>query len=322
MTTKPSIGGQAVIEGVMMRGPRSWAVAVRRPDSTIACETHSLPAVGERKPWLKWPLVRGVYVLGESLAIGMRALMISANYTLEEEERISEKKLGWTLGVALAFFMAIFIVIPALLSKLGGRAAGVESDVAQNLVEGLVRLGFFVGYILLISLFPDIRRVFQYHGAEHKTIYAYEHEDPMDPEVIDNYSTLHVRCGTNFLFIVLFMTIAAHLVMDVLLPKALPIRISARLLVIPLLAGVAYEVIKAASRHEGSMVFKMVSLPGLALQKITTRPPTRDQIEVAIKAMESVIARESLAEPATSEEREKAPVLEPLPEPEPGTARP
>jgi uncharacterized protein YqhQ len=294
---KPSIGGQAVIEGVMMRGSKSWAVAVRKPDQTIVCEAHPLPDQSSHRRWLKLPLVRGVFVLVQSLQIGIRSLRISAAYAMDAAEQVSSKSFGWTLGVALVFFSAIFIVVPAALSKVGGRWVGADSDLTQNLVEGAVRLSFFVGYILLISLIPDIRRVFQYHGAEHKTIYAYENEDPMDPQVIDRYSTLHVRCGTNFLFIVLFLTIAAHFVLDLMLPASIPLRISARVLAIPFLAGFAYEVIKAASRNEDSVVFRLVSLPGLALQKITTRPPSHDQIEVAIKAMEAVMAREGLAGP-------------------------
>lgn len=281
------------MEGVMMRGASSWAVAVRKPDSEIAVEAHPLPGLASRHGWLRWPFVRGVYVLGESLAVGVRALMISANYQLEEEsERPSEKQLGWTLTVALVFFLALFILAPALLSKLGGRWIGVESDLAQNVVEGTIRIAFFVGYVFGISFIPDIRRVFQYHGAEHKTIYAYENGDPLEVEVVDRYTTLHVRCGTNFLFIVMFLTIVVHFVMDVLLPHSIPLRVGARLLAIPLLAGSAYEVIKAASRTEHSLVFRIVSLPGLALQKITTRAPTSDQIEVAIRAMEEVVARE------------------------------
>lgn len=297
MTTipKPSIGGQAVIEGVMMRGPKSWAVAVRKPDHSIVCETYPLP--DPHRSWLRKPMVRGVHVLVQSLSIGIRALRLSAAYAMDAQVEVSSKSFGWTLGIALVFFSAIFIVVPAALSKYGGRLIGLENELLQNLVEGFVRLSFFVGYILLISLIPDIKRVFQYHGAEHKTIYAYENEDPMDPDVIDRYSTLHVRCGTNFLFIVLFMTIAAHFVLDILLPASIPLRLAARIMAIPLLAGVAYEVIKGASKNERSRVFRLVSLPGIALQKITTRPPTRDQIEVAVKAMEAVMVREGLADP-------------------------
>lgn len=315
MGTKPSIGGQAVLEGVMMRGPRSWAVAVRKPDLTITTEAHPLPGHPQRHPWLKSPLVRGVYVLVESLTIGMRALMISANHAVEEDEKLSEKQLGWTLAGALIFFAALFIAAPALATKVGLRFLGFESDLVQNLAEGVLRLSLFVGYLLAISLLPDIRRVFEYHGAEHKTIYAYENDDPMDPEVIDRYSTLHVRCGTNFLFIVLALTIVVHFFMDLALPKSIPIRVGARLLVIPLLAGIAYEVIKAASRDERSLAFRIASLPGLALQKITTRPPNRDQIEVAIKAIQAVIAHEALEEHEVAAEP-AGPAPNPAPEPE------
>jgi uncharacterized protein YqhQ len=301
----------------MMRGPVSWAVAVRKPDKEIAVEAHSVPR--PTKLWAKWPFFRGSYVLVEQLKIGIRALMISANYQMEEEEeRPSEKALGWTLGIAMVFFLGIFILAPALGSKLALNKLGIENPLTQNLVEGAIRIGFFVGYVYAISLIPDIRRVFQYHGAEHKTIYAYENDDPLEPEVVDKYTTLHVRCGTNFLFIVAFLTIVGHLILDIIFRDySLAVRLSARVLAIPILAGMAYEVIKAASRNERSLVFRIASIPGLALQKITTRPPTRDQIEVAIRAMEAVIAREQLAEPdrAAAEAAEVADQVAPDGEP-------
>ena len=291
---KPSIGGQAVLEGVMMRGPASWSVACRRPDDTIAVQRHSLPTLATRYPWLKWPLLRGCLVLGESLAIGIKALMISANQALDEEEQLTDKQLGWTLGIAMIFFSAIFIVLPVVGTRLienldvVGRLSG-DRPLLFNLIEGTIRLSMFVGYLLLIGQFKDIRRVFQYHGAEHKTIYAYENGDPLDPALIDSkYSTLHVRCGTNFLFIVLFLTIAAHFVMDLFLTAALLPRISLRLAAIPLLAGISYEAIKLASKNEESIFFRISMLPGLALQRITTKPPSLDQIEVAIAAMQAV----------------------------------
>lgn len=275
----------------MMRGPASWSVACRRPDETIVVECHDLPKIAERHPWLKWPLARGVMVLGESLAIGIKALMISANHALEEEEQVSEKQLGWTLGFAMIMFSAVFIMLPVFGTKLMGNLFNVSADrdLAYNLIEGGIRLALFVGYLLFIGQFKDVKRVFQYHGAEHKTIYAYENGDPMDPALIDEkYSTLHVRCGTNFLFIVLFLTIIGHFVLDLFLSAALIPRITLRLLMIPLLAGLGYEAIKLASRNESSLFFKISMLPGLALQKITTKPPSLDQIEVAIAAMQAV----------------------------------
>ncbi len=276
----------------MMRGPASWSVACRRPDQTIAVERHDLPTMAERHPWLKKPLARGVLVLVESLQIGIKALMISANHALEEEEQLSDKQLGWTMGTAMLLFSAIFIVLPVFGTRLiQSLVAGFtgESKLVFNLIEGGVRLTMFVGYLFVIGQFKDIRRVFQYHGAEHKTIYAYENGDDLDPAEIDRkYSTLHVRCGTNFLFIVLFLTIVAHFIMDLFLPEALLPRIAMRLLAIPVLAGISYEAIKLGSKNEDSLFFRVSMLPGLLLQKITTKPPSLDQIEVAIAAMQAV----------------------------------
>jgi uncharacterized protein YqhQ len=242
---------------------------------------------------LKWPLFRGVIVLGESLAIGIKALMISANQALEDDEQLSEKQLGWTLTTAMIMFSAIFIALPLVGTRLLENLVGNLSEdnpLVFNLIEGSIRLGMFVGYLLLIGQFKDVRRVFQYHGAEHKTIYAYEAGDPLDPKLIDDkYPTLHVRCGTNFLFIVLFLTIVAHFLMDLFITTAFLPRLLLRLGAIPLLAGISYEAIKLASRNEDSLFFKIIMQPGLALQRITTKPPTLDQIEVAIAAMTAVV---------------------------------
>jgi uncharacterized protein YqhQ len=306
-TPRPSIGGQAVLEGVMMRGPASWSVACRRPDETISVEAHPLPNYAERHPWLKWPLARGCMVLGESMAIGIKALMISANQAMEDEEQLSEKQLGWTLAMAMVLFSAIFIVLPVLGTRFVENLLGDTPDrnrLSFNLIEGAIRLGMFVGYLLLIGTFKDVRRVFQYHGAEHKTIYAYENGDPLDPAEIDRkYSTLHVRCGTNFLFIVLFLTIISNFLLDLLVSPSLIPRILIRLAAIPLLAGFSYEAIKLASRNEDSLFFKIAMLPGLALQKITTKPPSLDQIEVAIAAMQAVAPNEDGPGPLTAGEK-------------------
>jgi uncharacterized protein YqhQ len=289
---RPSVGGQAVLEGVMMRGPASWSVACRRPDDSISVDRFPLPTLADRHKWLKWPLFRGVLVLGESLAIGIKALMISANQALEDEEQLSDKQLGWTLGVSMVMFSAVFIVLPVLGTRLIESIFGdlsTEKPLVFNLIEGAIRLGMFVGYLAVIGQFKDIRRVFEYHGAEHKTIYAYENGDPMDPAEIDRkYPTLHVRCGTNFLFIVLFLTILAHFIIDIVVGGPLLLRIAIRLSAIPLLAGISYEAIKLASRNEDSLFFRVSMLPGLALQRITTKPPSLDQIEVAIAAMQAV----------------------------------
>ena len=292
----------------MMRGPASWSVACRKPDLSIAVAHQELPGWSHRRPWLKWPLLRGCVVLAESLSIGMKALMISANHAMDEEEQLSDKQLTTTLVGATVLFSAIFIVLPVFIAKLIDSASG---DLSQNrpvifsIIEGLVRLGMFLGYLFVIGQFKDVRRVFQYHGAEHKTIYAYENGDPMEPaEINRKYPTLHVRCGTNFLFIVLFLTIIAHFLIDLVAPAALLPRIGIRILAIPVLAGFSYEVIKLASRNEESLFFKATMWPGLLLQKITTKPPSLDQIEVAIAAMQAVAP----AEPSPSDEVPDAPV--------------
>lgn len=296
----------------MMRGPASWSVACRRPDQTIAVERHDLPTLAERRPIFKKPLFRGVLVLVESLQIGIKALMISANHALEEEEQLSDKQLGWTMGTAMILFSAIFIVLPVFGTRLIQEfLAGFvgESKLAFNLIEGAVRLTMFVGYLFVIGQFKDIRRVFQYHGAEHKTIYAYENGDDLDPAEIDRkYSTLHVRCGTNFLFIVLFLTILAHFIMDLFLSASLIPRIAVRLAAIPVLAGISYEAIKLGSKNEDSLFFRVSMAPGLLLQKITTKPPSLDQIEVAIAAMQAVAA--DIEEPGAA-----AAVPDDMPEP-------
>jgi uncharacterized protein YqhQ len=276
----------------MMRGPSSWSVACRRPDQTIAVEDFPLPGTQQRHPWLKWPLVRGVFVLGESLAIGFKALMISANHAVpEEEEPLSDKQLGWTMTFALVAFSAIFIALPVFGTRVFENVFDLEGlgPFQENLVEGTIRLTIFVGYLLLIGRFKDIKRVFEYHGAEHKTIYAYENGDPLEAQLIDDkYPTLHVRCGTNFLFIVLFLTIIAHFFVDLLVSDSFALRLLLRLAAIPVLAGFSYEAIKLASRNEDSLLFRVSMLPGLALQRITTKPPSLDQIEVAIEAMKAV----------------------------------
>lgn len=317
------------MEGVMMRGPESWAVAVRKPNNEIAVQSHELPTYPKTHSWTKKPLMRGVWVLVESMMIGFQALKISAAYSIEEEDDTPEdtsaveKTLNYGLGIGMILITVAFVTIPAALSKWGGARLGIDGDLAQNLFEGGIRISIFLGYVILIGLVPDIRRVFQYHGAEHKTIYAYENDDPMEPEVIQTYSTLHVRCGTNFLFVVMILAMIGHFSADLLL-QGMPVavKLAVRVLMIPVVAGASYEVIRAAGKNDKSFIFRAVSLPGLAVQKITTRPPTLQQIEVAIKAMEGVIQRIAVAEavsvPETVKVFEVHGAPEPLLNPEPG----
>jgi len=281
-------GGQAVIEGVMMRGRDHWAVAVRRADSSVHLESHEVNTIGRRFPFLRKPGFRGVLALGQALSIGLRALTISANQSQPEEERLTRRQMAFSMTLALVIFIAVFMVGPAVLFRFARH--GVHSSVLRNVLEGLFRVALFVGYLALIGRMKDVRRVFQYHGAEHKTIAAYEHDDRLEPEAIDRYSTLHVRCGTNFLFIVLILTIL------VLAPFGYPglgWLILSRVIAVPVIAGLAYEVLRLGARFHRSAVMRVLMAPGLWLQTITTKPPDHDQIEVAVASFKEVLRRET-----------------------------
>ncbi len=289
-------GGQAVIEGVMMRGRDHWAIAVRRADGDIYQESHRVKTVGDRVPVLKAPGLRGVLALGQALSIGVRALTISANQSVPEEERLTKKQMGLSLTVALVLFIAVFMVGPGLLFGFA-RKHVVHSSLTANILEGLFRVALFLGYLALISLAKDVRRVFQYHGAEHKTIAAYEHDAPLEPDSVDRFSTLHVRCGTNFLLIVMILAI---LVFALFGNPGWLWTILSRIIAIPLIAGLAFELLRLGAKFHRSLVMRVLMAPGLWLQKITTRQPTRDQIEVAIASFDAVLAAEAADHAATS----------------------
>ena len=284
------MGGQAVMEGVMMRGPRTWAVAVRTPENEIELVVHDAPSWAER--WAKVPILRGVMALGESMSLGFKALAWSADRQLPEEERISSKAMGWTKAFALIFFSAIFLVVPALGTSWLGNAAGVEGF-SYHLLEGGVRLAIFLGYLVLIGFLPDIKRVFMYHGAEHKAIAAYENDVELTPESAQRFTTEHVRCGTNFLLTVMVVTIFVYSFVG---RPALPLLVLSRIVLIPVVAGLAYEVIRFAARHMDKRWVRVAMIPGLSLQKLTTREPSLDQLEVAITSLRAVMTAEQLAE--------------------------
>ena len=283
-------GGQAVIEGVMMRGRDHWAVAVRRPDRSMHVESHRVNTLGNRFPFLRNPGLRGILALGQALSIGMRALLISANQSQPEEEQLTKGQMGFSLGLAIVVLLAVFIAGPAVLFKFVQRR--IPSSVAVNVLEGVFRVLLFLGYLALIGRMKDIRRVFQYHGAEHKTIAAYEHGDRLVPDEVDRYSTLHVRCGTNFLLIVMILTIFVFALFG---NPSLTWRVLSRIIAIPIIAGLAYEVLRLGAKFQRSALMRALMAPGLWLQKITTRPPERDQIEVAIASFNEVLRRESEA---------------------------
>jgi len=281
-------GGQAVVEGVMMRGRDVWAVAVRRPAGDIHVESHDIDSVVKRHPILGKPFLRGVIALGQALGIGFRALSISAREAAPEEERLSSGQMGLSMVIAGVLFVGLFIVLPAVtFGWVGGR---LESGLLVNVLEGLFRVVLFLAYLIVIGMTKDIRRVFAYHGAEHKTIAAYEHAEPLVPDRVVRYSTLHVRCGTNFLLLVMVITIFVFALFG---SPGIWWRIGSRILAIPIIAGLAFELLRLGARFPDSLAMRVVMTPGLWLQKITTRPPERDQIEVAISSFNEVLRREA-----------------------------
>jgi uncharacterized protein YqhQ len=286
------VGGQAVLEGVMMRGISTWAVGVRKPaydERTLGpIEVQSFPLVSwsKRRRVYRWPVIRGVVALAESLAIGLRALGISANAQLPEEERgISGGAWAGTVVLALVFAIGLFFVVPVGVTSLIKHQLG--SSLLFWAVEGVLRTSIFLGYLFLLSRIPDLKRVFEYHGAEHKTISCFEAQDELVPERATLYSRLHPRCGTSFLLIVMIMAIF------VFAPVGLPawwILVLTRILGVPIIAGLSFEVIKWAGRNRRRRWVQAIMYPGLQLQRLTTREPDLDQLAVAIAAMNAVLA--------------------------------
>jgi uncharacterized protein YqhQ len=271
-------GGQAVVEGVMMRGAGFWAIAVRKPDASIHIESHEIDSIVLRVPLLGKPFLRGIIVLGQSLAIGMRALMISANQSLEEEERLTPRQVIFSVVLALALFIGIFIIGPTALFAWFENRTG-SAGILTLVGEGLFRVALFVAYLFLIGRTKDIHRVFEYHGAEHKTIAAFEHGEELETEAIDRYPKEHVRCGTNFLIIVMIITIFVFTLFGT---PALVWRIVSRVIAIPIIAAISYEALRFGAKHPESLLMRSLMKPGIWLQRITTQPPDHSQIEIAV----------------------------------------
>jgi len=298
------VGGQAVLEGVMMRGISIWAVAMRNPEGEIEIESEGIKPWAQRHRVWRLPILRGVVALGESLKIGFRALGISANAQIEADENGEKEEIGgwvWGLTIALSLVLGIglFFVIPVGLTSLIKDQLG--SPLLFWLIEGLLRTGLFIGYIAAISRLRDLRRVFEYHGAEHKTISCYEAEDELLPSRAKLYSRLHPRCGTSFLLVVMVVAIFAFA------PIGLPAwywLLLSRILGIPLIAGISYEIIKWAGKNRRKRWVRAVMWPGLMLQNLTTREPDEEQLAVAIAALEKVLAEESPEVAATEQQIE------------------
>lgn len=297
---KTSIGGQAVIEGVMMKGPEDIAIAVRKPDGEITLKKEKLKS--NRKNISKIPIIRGMYAFVDSMVIGVKALSYSAEF-FEEEEVVKEKKKPSKLDdfmeknmipiavlVSIAFSVGLFILLPTLVVSFLGNA--VRTPLLMNLVEGIVRIIIFLAYIALISRMKDIARVFEYHGAEHKSIFCYENGEELTVENVRKYKRLHPRCGTSFLFIVMIVSI---LLFSLFKWPNILVRLVTRIALLPIVAGISYEIIKWAGRSDSKLVC-IVSAPGLWLQKITTREPDDSQIEVAIEALKNVLVEDKDAD--------------------------
>jgi uncharacterized protein YqhQ len=300
MSSNAAIGGQAVLEGVMMRSPSNWSLAVRKPDGEIAEVNHPIRSVMARHWFFRLPIVRGIIALGESLAIGFRALAISANYAAQEEgeegevsTELSRGALIFAFAIAIGFALMLFKVTPVLITSW----LPVDTTGSFVIVEGLIRVTIFILYLLVISLLPDLRRVFQYHAAEHKVINAYEAGEELVPEKVQRFSLIHPRCGTAFL---LWVMVIAIFVFAFLGRPPLPWLIASRILLLPLIAGLAYELIRFAGKHTDNRALMTLLAPGLWLQRLTTREPSLDQLEVSIRALKDVLRLEGRI---TAEER-------------------
>ncbi|MFO7273687.1 MAG: DUF1385 domain-containing protein [Bacillota bacterium] len=274
-------GGQAVIEGVMMRGPRWMAIAVRRPDGEIAVHREEVRPLAQRYPVLRLPILRGMAAMVEALTLGVTALAFSANQAMPDEEQLSRGEMTATMAAGFLLALALFVVAPTLLTSYVKALSA--TPLITHLVEGVLRLGIFLGYLVGISLMKDIQRVFQYHGAEHKVINAYEAGDELTVENVRRHSREHKRCGTSFL---LYAVVISILIFSFINVESFWLRIIARLGVLPLVAGVAYEWIRIAGRSDSALV-NALSRPGMWLQGLTTREPDDSQIEVAIASFET-----------------------------------
>jgi uncharacterized protein YqhQ len=292
-----NVGGQAVLEGVMMRGPSNWSVAVRKPDGDIAEVHQPIKSPMARHLLFRLPVIRGVIALGESLGIGFRALAISANYAAAAEDKegedaeevateLTRAQLIFAFAIAIGFAVLLFKVSPALITDW----IGIKRTGWFVIVEGGIRVTIFVLYLSLISLFPDLRRVFQYHAAEHKAINAYEAGEELKPEVVQRFSQIHPRCGTAFL---LWVMVIAIFVFAFFGRPVWYWLIATRILLLPVIAGIAYELIRFAGKHQNNRILMTLLAPGMWLQRLTTREPSLDQIEVSIRALKEVLSLEA-----------------------------
>src|SRR5215469_4769578 len=289
------VGGQAVIEGVMMRSPKGYSVAVRRQDGNVRVIREVLQTAGEKWKAFKLPILRGVGVLGQALVLGIKALRFSAEEALAEESSKAEKPtnpqktsnllIAGNLVLALAVNILMFLVLPLFLTRLIQNQLGFHSSILFNLIDGVFRVCVFVGFLYTVSLMKDMNRVWQYHGAEHKTVYNFEAREELCVDNASKYSTLHPRCGTSFLLVVM---IVGFLVFSSVPFTSFAAKLVSRIVLLPLVAGISYEIIRYSAKHPKSLL-RIVTFPGLLLQKITTQPPDNTQVEIAIRALEEAL---------------------------------
>jgi uncharacterized protein YqhQ len=291
------VGGQAVMEGVMMRSPHAWGIAVRKPSGEIITHSEPLERPSDTHKWMGWPVVRGVMTLGHAMSLGFRALKFSANAALDELPPDDNGKKfeigGWVAGLNVAFSVAFFILMYKFLPLLATTELKKVNPVfgeqfVFNLVDGLIRIGLFLLFVWGLSLWKDIRRVYEYHGAEHKTVFAFEDGKNLDTSAIQKYSTYHPRCGTSFLMTVMIISMLVYMAIPV---HTFWARFGIRIALLPLIAGASYEVIRFAAKHRGSL-FALMTAPGLWLQRITTQPPDDRQVECAVIALDKAMALE------------------------------
>jgi uncharacterized protein YqhQ len=295
------VGGQAVLEGVMMRSPHAWAIACRKPSGTVSVHSEPLERLSDNHKWMAWPVMRGVITLGHAMTLGFRALKYSANVALEELRPVDtakpeKKKLeisGWVAAINIIFSVSFFIFMYKYLPLLAATELkrvnpALGGQIMFNLVDGAIRLILFLLFIWATSLWPDIRRVYQYHGAEHKTVFAFENGDPLETAAVQKYSTYHPRCGTSFLMTVMIISIMVYMLFPVTTFWA---RFALRIALLPVITGLSYEIIRFAAKHRGSL-FALMTTPGLWLQRITTQPPSDAQAECAIVALDQAMSLE------------------------------
>jgi len=291
------VGGQAVLEGVMMRSPHAWGIAVRKPSGEMVTHSEPLERPSEQHKWMGWPVIRGVMTLGHAMTLGFRALKFSANAALDEMPADDQGKkmeiTGWMAAVNIAFSVAFFIFmykyLPLLATTELKRVNPVfGQQIVFNLVDGIIRIAMFLLFVWGVSLWKDIRRVYEYHGAEHKTVFAFENGDPLETAAVQKYSTYHPRCGTSFLMTVMIISMIVYMAIPV---HTFWARFAIRIALLPLIAGVSYEIIRFAAKHRGSL-FAMMTAPGLWLQRITTQPPDDSEVECAIVALDEAMKLE------------------------------